>query len=96
MPAYLVASIHVHDPVGYDDYRCHTQPIVEAHGGRFLVRGGKVHPLEGRRDIERFVVIEFPSVEAAQAFYDSEDYKRILTARTNNAETDMFIVEGVS
>ncbi|WP_028969310.1 DUF1330 domain-containing protein [Sphingomonas sp. URHD0057] len=94
MAAYLVASIHVHNPLGYDEYRSRTQSIVEAHGGRFLVRGGTVHPLEGAEDIERFVVIEFPSVEAARVFYDSADYQRILPARTDNAATDMFIVEG--
>jgi uncharacterized protein (DUF1330 family) len=94
MAAYLVASIHVHNPLGYDEYRSQTRPIIEAHGGRFLVRGGKVHPLEGAPDIERFVVIEFPSVESARSFYDSADYQRILPARTDNAATDMFIVEG--
>ena len=94
MAAYLVASIHVHNPLVYDEYRSETQPIIEAHGGRFLVRGGKVHPLEGAPDIERFVVIEFPSVQAARSFYDSADYQLILPARTGNAATDMFIVEG--
>ena len=96
MAAYLIASIHVHNPAGYDDYRNHTQPIVEAHGGRFLVRGGKVHPLEGDREIERFVVIEFPSVDQARAFYESDDYQRVLPARTSNADTEMFIVEGTA
>jgi len=95
MAAYLVASIRVHNPLGYDEYRSRTQPIVEAHGGRFLVRGGTVHPLEGAEDIERVVVIEFPSVEAARTFYDCADYQRILPARTDNSATDMFIVEGV-
>ena len=95
MAAYLIASIKIHDPSGYDEYRSQTQPIVDAHGGRFLVRGGTVHPLEGAEDIERFVVIEFPSVEAARGFYDSADYQRILPARTSNAATDMFIVEGI-
>jgi uncharacterized protein (DUF1330 family) len=94
MAAYLIASIRIHDETGYDEYRSRTPAIVEAHGGRFLVRGGKVHPLEGSMDVERFVIIEFPSVEAAQAFYDSEDYQRVLPARTDNAATDMFIVEG--
>jgi uncharacterized protein (DUF1330 family) len=94
MAAYLVASVRVHNPVGYEDYRSRTQAIIQAHGGRFLVRGGAVHPLEGAEDVERFVVIEFPSVEAARSFYDSADYQRILPARTDNAATDMFIVEG--
>ena len=95
MSAYLIANIHVRDPLGYDEYRSRTQPIVESHGGRFLVRGGAIHGLEGDPQIGRFVVIEFPSADAANAFYNSADYQQILPARTQNADTTMFVVEGV-
>jgi len=95
MSAYLIANIRIHDEHGYEGYRSRTQPIIEAHGGRFLVRGGKVYPLEGSQDIGRFVVIEVRTAEAAQGFYNSADYQQVLPARTDNAETDMLIVEGV-
>jgi uncharacterized protein (DUF1330 family) len=95
MAAYLIANIRIHDEHGYEGYRSRTQPIVDAHEGRFLVRGGRIHPLEGSAEYGRLVIIEFPTAEAAHGFYHSADYQQILPARIDNADTDMIIVEGV-
>ena len=50
-------------------------------GGRYLVRGGDVRHLEGNFPLNRLVVLEFPTVEAAQHFYDSPEYQPILQLR---------------
>ena len=47
MPAYVIADIDVQDPVRYADYRAMVPASIEAYGGRFLARGGKVESLEG-------------------------------------------------
>ena len=47
MSAYIFVSVEVHDPVRYEDYRKTVLPTIEAYGGRFLVRGGKMEVLEG-------------------------------------------------
>lgn len=94
MKGYLIANVDVADPVGYERYRSRTRAVVERHGGRFLVRGGALDVLEGDPGIERLVVLEFASVEAAHAFYASADYQAILPLRTANAEASLFIVEG--
>jgi uncharacterized protein (DUF1330 family) len=65
---YLVANIKVTDMERYQDYRRQTPPVVEQYGGRFLVRAGKVRDLESAFGFDRLVIIEFPSVEAAQRF----------------------------
>lgn len=96
MAAYLIANIRIHDEHGYDAYRSRTQPIVEAHGRRFIVRGGRVYPLEGDANVGRVVIIEFSTSEAAHEFYHSAGYREVLPARTGNADTDMMIVEGVA
>src|SRR4030095_12076574 len=67
MAAYLIANIDVLDPDGYDQYRSRSRPIVQRHGGRFIVRGGEVEILEGAEQIRRVVVIEFPNRAAARA-----------------------------
>lgn len=54
-------------------------PSVERHGGRFLARGGATVVLEEDRDPERVVIIEFPSVDAARAWYESDDYREART-----------------
>jgi uncharacterized protein (DUF1330 family) len=71
MSAYLIANVDVHDPAAYEAYRSRTGAIVERHNGRFIVRGGPVHHLEGEPWAHRLVIIHFPDLEAAKAFYDS-------------------------
>ena len=47
MPAYLIANIEVTDPAGFERYRAAVPSVIAAHGGRYLVRGGEKHPVEG-------------------------------------------------
>ena len=92
--AYLVAQIEIHDPQGYDAYRSRTGEVIERFGGKFLVRGGTLHPLEGEPEFSRLVIIEFPDVEAAQGFYGSADYQELVPHRTANARSMLLIAEG--
>ena len=92
--AYLVAEIEIHEPSGYDAYRSRTGAVIERFSGRFLVRGGKLHPLEGEPDFSRLVIIEFPDLDAAQGFYNSPDYQALIPHRTDNARSMLLIAEG--
>ena len=67
----MIANSEVFDQEQYDIYRAQVLPTVEAHGGRFLVRGGPFEVLEGDWQPQRVVTIEFPSVEAARGWYFS-------------------------
>ena len=60
MAAYVIGEIEVTDQATYDDSRKQVAATVEKHGGRFVVRGGKVEPLEGGWTPKRLVVLEFP------------------------------------
>jgi uncharacterized protein (DUF1330 family) len=93
--AYLVAQIEVRDPLGYDAYRSRTGAVIERFGGRFLVRGGTLHPLEGEPDFSRLVIIEFADLDAARRFYDSAEYQALIPHRTDNARSMLLIAEGV-
>ena len=94
MPAYVVANVSVTDPERYPPYRAAVPAIVAQYGGRFVVRAGAVHPLEGDFGFDRFVVIEFASVEAAQAFYDSPEYAPLRQLRLDTTRSQVTIVEG--
>lgn len=94
MPAYVIVEVTVTNPEPYAGYRDLATASVARHGGRFLVRGGATTPLEGDWHPERFVVIEFPSAEAARGFYFSEDYQAALKVRLANSVGRAFIVEG--
>jgi uncharacterized protein (DUF1330 family) len=95
MPAYVIASIDVHDPDGYEDYKALSTQAAAAHGGRFLVRGGAVDVLEGAQDKPRVVVLEFPDAAAARGWWDSPEYAEARAIRQRTAATDMIVVEGL-
>jgi uncharacterized protein (DUF1330 family) len=92
--AYIIADVQVTDPQQYDEYKKLSTAAMQAHGAVVRVRGGKSVKLEGREP-GRTVVLEFPSAQAAQAFYDSPEYGLARKARANAAVMNMFIVEGV-
>lgn len=94
MPGYLIANIEVTDPAKFEEYRQKVMPVIEKFGGRYLVRGGDVRRLEG--DFDRLVVLEFPTLEAAQRFYDSPEYQPILKLRLASARSDLVLAEGYS
>lgn len=94
MTAYWVGRVEVTDPEVYGEYAKRAGPAIEAHGGRFLARGGKYVNLEGR-DYPRNVVVEFPNVEAAEACYHSAAYQEALSFALKSAERNLCIIEGV-
>lgn len=94
MAAYIIASIEVTDPALYEEYRKQVGAIVLAHGGRFLVRGGRHEVLEGDWNPVRLVVLEFPDMARARAFYDSGDYTRARAVRQLASRGSLVMVEG--
>lgn len=95
MTAYWIAHITVTDEAGYGEYLKRATSAVERHGGRFLARGGRHVTKEGR-DHPRNVVVEFPSLEAAEGCYDSPDYQDALRYARKAAERHLSIVESAA
>lgn len=95
MPAYVIVEIRVKDPVRYEEYRRAAGPTLLEFGGRFIVRGGPVERLEGTREPGRIVVLEFPSADAARAWWASDSYAGPRALRQETATTEMILVEGV-
>ena len=95
MTAYVIAQLTVTDPEGFETYRQAVPAVIEAHGGRFLVRGGgEVASLEGEAGRPRVIVVEFPDKAAAEGFYNSAEYQKILPLRLNTATGSVIVVEG--
>lgn len=94
MAGYLIANIEVTDPAKFEEYRQKVVPVIEKFGGRYLVRGGDIRRLEG--SLDRLVVLEFPSLDAAQRFYDSPEYQPMLKLRLASARSDLVLAEGYS
>jgi uncharacterized protein (DUF1330 family) len=94
MNAYVIVEVDIHDPESYEIYKQLTPASIAAFGGRFLVRGGQTEVVEGSRQPGRVVVLEFPSMDHARKWWDSEQYEKAKKIRQRAASTNMIIVEG--
>ncbi len=94
MAAYVIGDIEVTDPAAFQEYRNRVGATVEQYGGRFVVRGGRVDLKEGDWQPHRLLMVEFPSLEQAERWYNSSEYKPLIAIREKAARTQMIIVEG--
>jgi uncharacterized protein (DUF1330 family) len=92
MAAYWLARAKVNDPEQYRKYADLAPAIIEKFGGAFLARGGKFRILEGPEKFHRFVVIAFPSFEAAVSCHESPEYLEIAAHRTKDGASELEIV----
>jgi uncharacterized protein (DUF1330 family) len=93
---YILAEVEVTNPEPYKEYLAVVTPMVARFGGAYIVRGGKTTTPEGAAPKGRMVVIEFPSFEAAEAFYNAPAYQAVIAKRTANANSRLIIAEGTS
>jgi uncharacterized protein (DUF1330 family) len=94
MTAYWIAHVTVTDPEAYRGYQALAPAAFAAHGARFLARGGAHEVLEGPV-LDRHVVIEFPTLAAARACYQSAEYQAARARREGAAVAHVVIVEGL-
>jgi len=94
MSVYMVFNEQITDQATFDTYRQQAGPLILRYGGRFLVRGGGVTPLEGDPGLHRVVIIEFDDMAAAYRFYDSEEYRPLIQLRQSASTGYAAIVEG--
>jgi uncharacterized protein (DUF1330 family) len=94
MAAYLLVDCKVTNPTQYEDYKRLAQAAVSQYGGRYIVRGGESAVLEGSWQPNRLVVLEFPDLGSARAFYDSPEYRKARAARAGAATMNMVAVAG--
>jgi uncharacterized protein (DUF1330 family) len=97
MPAaYLIVESQITDPERFKAYMALAPEAVKAFGGEYLVRGGRLHVLEGDWQPPRMTVLRFPDFESAKAMYDSPAYVQARAARDGaTAMFNMVVVEGV-
>jgi uncharacterized protein (DUF1330 family) len=96
MTAFVIVDVEIQDADGYREYQQRVPETFAAFGGRFVVRGGNLEHLEGSWSPTRLVMLEFPSVERAKAWYQSPEYQAIIPIRMRNATTHFLsVVEGV-
>jgi uncharacterized protein (DUF1330 family) len=95
MAAFLIADVDVTDPAQYEEYKKLAPAAIAKYGGRYVVRGGAHETLEGTWVPNRLVILEFPDLDRARAFYRSPEYAAAKAARKNAATGNFVIVEGL-
>lgn len=96
MAAFVVVELDVHDPEAYEPYKAQAEASVTAAGGAYRVRGGPVEALEGEAPTSRVVILEFPDMETARAWYHSDAYQAAASIRRAASSGRMFLIDGYS
>jgi uncharacterized protein (DUF1330 family) len=95
MPAYFLVDIReIKDAAKMDEYRSRVAPTVEKFGGRYLVRGGQFEVVEGTYHPARLAMLEFPTMEQARRWYDSEEYRELKRLRLAATVSNGFFMTG--
>ena len=94
-PAYTIAEVEVTDPVTYQKYLEGNTAGLPGAGGRFIARGGKTFVVNGTPP-KRIAVIQWESLEKAQAYFESETYKALIPIRDKSSNFRAFVIEGVA
>jgi len=95
MSAYWIARSRIDEPVAYKKYTDLVPAIIEQYGGKVLARGGKYQVMEGPQTFQRFIVIEFPSLEQGVACFESKEYQAAAAfRRSGGGIVENVIVEG--
>ncbi len=81
MPAYVIFDVEIRDPARYQEFMAGVKPALEAAGARYLARGGAHKVYEGDWEPRRIVLLEFPSVEAWETFYNGPTYQELKSIR---------------
>jgi len=95
MAADVIYQGEVLDAERYQAYKAQAAPNIAAAGGRYLVRGGDVEPLEGDSPSGRTVILEFPTMKAAIDWYRSEEYTAVRKLREGVARANIYVVNGI-
>lgn len=97
MTAYVIGYLDVHDRETYRGYAALVPATLEPFGGSFLVRGGEHATVEGDWQPHRVVVLAFPDIERARAWYASAEYTRVKPIRQRAASRSLLlVVDGVA
>ncbi len=92
---YIITEVEIIDQAAFNEFAPKASAALQKGGGKYLIRGGKVVPLEGEAP-KRVIVNVFDSVEKAQAYRVSAEWKALEPLRSKAAKGRAYIVEGVA
>ncbi len=96
MPAYIIAQLVFTDDSHVEEYRRGIKRLLDKHGGRQIVGAKPARKLEGDWELpDRAVVLEFPSLEAAETYYGDPEHAPLIALRQSGTISKLMLVEGI-
>src|SRR5271169_3846110 len=96
MPAYVISDVSLKDDAeAVAAYRTRAAASIARYGGRYIARGGSVEALEGNWLPRMLIVVEFPDIATARAWYKSPEYVQALTFRDRALTRNLLLLDGI-
>src|SRR5689334_20669276 len=95
MAAYIVSDVTIHNETSAKEYRERAARSIAQHGGKYLARAGAIEVLEGSWAPRAIIIVEFPDMVQARAWYRSAEYAEALKYRDAALSRDLILVDGV-
>lgn len=96
MVAYAIVDAEIHDIEQFMVYQKELAPLLRAAGAHYLARGGQHRVYAGDYTPDRLLVLEFPSIESMDSFYDSDEYHALDAKRDECSSCRVIAVEGLA
>lgn len=96
MAAYVIFDVDIRDPGRYQDFMTKVKPALADAGARYLARGGAHKVYEGDWSPRRIVLLEFPSIDAWESFYNGPVYRGLKSVRDQCSSARLVSVEGLT
>jgi uncharacterized protein (DUF1330 family) len=94
MPAYVIFEVQIRDTEKWKDFSLQLKPLLAAAGAKYLVRGGVPKTHEGDWAPKRLSILEFPTAQALEDFYESSAYQSLIAMRQEFSSARFVSVEG--
>ena len=96
MAAYMIASVRFASADKAQEYGRQVATTIATFGGRYLARGGQAEIGEGDWQLAYVTIVEFPSLDQAKRWYNSEDYRGLKSLRLGHAQSNLAFVDGLA
>ncbi len=94
MTVYVIADVKITDDGWVPDYAANVHDIVHKHGGKYLSRSANVTTIEGEGlDTTLIALIQFPSMDAVQAFANDPEYAPYGKARQDGSVSRLHVID---
>ena len=96
MTAHVIGQLDIHDRHAYQAYLDGFMPSFQRHAGELpATSSSETEVLEGAWALPWTVIMRFPSVEHAKAWYNDFEYQQLVKIRHRTAATNLVVIGGI-